>query len=292
MLRSMTGYGRAEASSALGLIIVEVQSINRKFLELSLYSLREFSRFDTEIRKMLTDELNRGQVQLKIQIVPNKKTYELNYQLLQNLKAEWVKIAKRLSYDSEEVTLSFLSDQAKSSSIYDLNKTDLEAVKEVLFQTVQKALKNLIHMKEKEGQVLKEDLTKRLALLEKGLKEVEKRIPEQKKSHETKLHATLDKFFQDKNESYERIAREMALFVEKTDVTEEIVRFKSHLSQMKELMNNTEKAKGRKMDFIIQEIQREASTLAAKSSDPKILTLSIDMRSLIDQIKEQNQNIE
>jgi len=291
MPRSMTGYGRAESSSSLGRLVVEMQSVNRKFLETTIFSPKEISRFDVEIRKRIAKSIFRGQVTIRLHLYPDDKSFAANLAMLKLLKKKWDGIAKELKLAKEDVDLAFLVQQSKSFSQIEALK-GVELFKKSLLQCLEKALVEMIKMKNTEGKTLAVDLKKRLLKIEKDLEKIAKKAPEASSRYQEKLQEKLDSIIGKLEENEDRALKEAVVYAEKIDITEEIIRFRSHLKQLKALFVSKELPLRRKMDFITQEIMREINTIAAKSSDATISTLVVEIKSELEKVREQIQNIE
>ena len=248
MPRSMTGYGRAECSSPLGRLAVEMQSVNRKFLDTTIFSPKEISRFDVEIRKRIAKSIFRGQVTLRLFLYPDEKSFATNLAMLKLLKKKWDTVAKELKLSKEDVDLAFLVQQSKSFSQIEGVK-GAELFKKSLLQCLEKAISEMIKMKNAEGKALAVDLKKRILKIEKNLEKIAKKAPEASSRYQDKLQEKLDSIIGKLEENGDRALREAIILAEKIDITEEIIRFRSHLKQLKALFISKELPLGRKMDF-------------------------------------------
>ena len=288
----MTGFGRAVCDANIGRLVVEIQSVNRKYLEVFVSLPKEFSRFENEVRKWVGLNLSRGQVSVRIHFLPNTQAIEQtlpDVETLRALKKGWEKIAKEVGVSSTSIDLSFLVNRMPSFSKLDsAQDEDLPSLK----SCVEEALKSLTKMKKIEGKALVQDIGSRLKELARMIEEIQKLSPEAVKRLRQKLKERMEEAFKPGAEVDDRLLRELALFAEKVDVSEELTRFHSHLAQFNELINEKEEAIGRKMDFLVQEMGREINTIASKSSEPGISRLVVDMKSELEKIREQIQNIE
>lgn len=296
MLRSMTGFGRATFLTERGKLVVEIQSLNRKFLDLSIFFPKEFSRFEVDIKKVISDQIFRGQVSVRMDIFPEEEqffSFLPDISFLKSLKKGWEGIAKELNFDPKEIDLKFLIEESKALSNINVLKDDaIKKWKNILVNCIEKALDDLIKMKVQEGLNLKNDLDERILKIEKILAEIEKRAPELPKQYRVKLQKKIEELFAANADIEERLVKEVAFFAERCDITEEIVRVKSHLLQFKKLLDSSEIEKGRRFDFLAQEMGREVNTIAAKSPDVAIGEGVIELKSELEKIKEQIQNIE
>ena len=287
----MTGYGRAEGPSALGRLVVEIQSVNRKYLEMTVFTPKELSRFEMEIRKRVAKSISRGQMSIRVHLHPDEKSFSANLCIFKVLKKHWSKIAKDLRLDEKSVDLPFLVNQSKNfSQLEDLN--NLESFRKSLLKYLEKALSAIVKMKNTEGRVLIEDIKKRFQRVEDNINIIAKKAPDATCAYQNKLKEKLESIFGKNEENEERAFREAILLAEKIDVTEEVIRVKSHLKQFKTLFTSKELSIGRKMDFLTQEMMREVNTIAAKSSDATISAYVVEIKSELEKIREQLQNIE
>ena len=291
----MTAYSRASASSPLGRLVVEIHSVNRKMLDLSLYLPRELLRYDIEVRKWLSQWLERGQITLRLTVQSEGFSGKLfsNYSLqLKALKDNWDKLAKELGYDpGKAIDLSFLVSQLQIVAAPD-TKEDEEAVRAALKSIVDDALQELLKMKEMEGKTLALDVQKRLKIIEENIAAIELKKEQPLVHYRKKLGDRMKEIGHLQGEAEERILREVALLAEKLDVTEELVRLRTHIEQFRRHLASQERAIGRTLDFLTQEMHREINTLGSKSADSEISSYVIKVKSELDKIREQVQNIE
>jgi uncharacterized protein (TIGR00255 family) len=289
----MTAYSRASAPSSLGRLVMEIQSVNRKMLDLTLQLPRDFLRFDIEMRKHLSTFLERGQVTLRLNIETaegESGSVSNEVDALKGLKNRWEKICRELRYDSKVLDLPFLVSQMSSTSTIGPQQEDL--LRETLKGLITQALQSLMQMKCTEGEALASDIKARLKTLEEKLLLIEKKKELPLLHYKKKLEERFKEIASLSQEVEERIARELVMLAEKMDVTEEIVRLRAHIQQFYHHLASKEKSIGRTLDFLAQEMHREINTLGAKSSDSEIASWMIGMKSELDKIREQVQNIE
>lgn len=294
MLKSMTAYGRASVNTKVGHFIVEIQSVNRKFLDVNVCLPRELNQFDIELKKWLLPYIARGQVTIKVNV-----TFEgavpfvvrPNLPLAKQLKQAWDEIAKELSLSPQEFQLSLLQDTEGLMS-YEENRGEEENYRQALKQTLEMALKGFLQMKIQEGAILESDISRRLETIRKSLKIIEEKQPFATKKYREKLVARLEELVPGHVENEERVLREIALFAEKIDITEELTRFHCHLTHFEELIDSQGLSVGKTLEFVLQELNREVNTMGNKSSDLEIARAVIDIKSELERIREQIQNIE
>lgn len=295
----MTAYGRASLTSPEGRFVAEIQSVNRKFLEINITLPKPFLRFEIEIRKWLAEAIGRGQVNLyltwrvedqdQIRITPNKA-------LAKALKDAWEQIAETLGIPAEEKIDLHLLSREKDLLFFEEELQNEEAYLKALKKVIYKALEPLIAMKEAEGQRLAQDMEKRLALLKKSIDAIEVNAPSMAEVQRKKLTERIEGLFGQSPEMEERIIKEIAFFAERVDITEEIVRFNSHLKQFSHFLHkplqNASDTRGKTFDFLLQELLREANTIGSKATDADIVHEVIAMKSELEKIREQVQNVE
>ncbi len=291
MLASMTGFGRAGLDAPFGKLVAEIQSVNRKYLEIFVSLPKEFSRFEQDVRTWVGEAVSRGQVSVRIHVIPSPgAALELlpDLEALKELKRGWEKIAKGLKCDPSCVDLPFLLLNSPLQQ-----KQRLAEDKDLgSFETcVKKALSALVSMKQKEGKALCLDIKERLLGLKKRWEAIRALAPNAVEKAKRSLSEKAKELLQSP-ELDERIAREILLYADRVDISEEITRLSSHFVQFREILDSKEKSVGRKMDFLIQEMGREVNTTGSKSPDPEISRLVVEMKSELEKIREQAQNIE
>ncbi len=294
MSKSMTAYARVSASSAMGSFVLEIHSVNRKGLDLSLYLPKEFLRFDVELRKILSSYLERGQVSVRLSFQTDSiKTPSSNFYLseLKKLKGEWERACDTLGVDKKSVDLPFLLSQIQLSTGLN-SKLEEEEFRSILQEALERGLADLLRMKQVEGDLLSQDIEERLHSIEQNLILVASRKEIPLILYRKKIEERLQEIATFNPELVERVAREVALLAEKMDVTEELVRLRAHMIQIREHLRPCKKSVGRTLDFLVQEMNREINTLGSKSQDSEISSLVIKMKSELDRIREQVQNIE
>jgi uncharacterized protein (TIGR00255 family) len=281
----MTAYGRANLTTSSGDWIVEIHSVNRKALEVQISLPPNLLFLDLEIRKLIAPYIVRGQVTIRINLT-NASTQSSLQPLLQ-LKKYWSDIAVGLGYDpNKEIGFNFLINQLGTQTF----QVDEAMILGDLNQAIKAALKPFEKMKIAEGKALLKDLEARTEIIGRAVKEIEQLYPHLKSRFEDRLVEKL-KTFQDQTPD-DRLLREIALFAEKIDVTEEITRLYSHAEQFQEKLISDDLGMGRTLDFLTQEMGREINTLMAKSGGTEISKKALLIKAEIDKMREQVQNIE
>ena len=291
-MKSMTGFGRSESDALFGKVIVEIQSVNRKYLEIYVSLPKEFARFENEIRKVAAEKVQRGLVSIRVHVFQNASAMAdllPDFSLLESLKKGWTSLAVKLGYSKEVVDFSFLMQQASEMSHAKLSKEeDFEPIRSCL----ENGLIALDQMKQKEGSNLAKDIGQRLKTISAAVTSIEIKSPDAVSKMRQKLKERMEGLFQPGTEIDERLLKEVALFAERVDITEEVTRFRSHVAQYEELLKSKSLASGRKMDFLVQEMGREINTMGSKSMDATIAHLVVEVKSELEKIREQIQNIE
>jgi uncharacterized protein (TIGR00255 family) len=293
VVASMTGFGRAEVNKDGITVRTEVRSVNSRYLDLTLRLPRSFSQREKEMKDIVRTFLNRGNLNITVKVehdsngvVPlkvNKSAAKSYYKLLNEIRKS-VKLREQVKL---EHLLTF-SDVLEPVDEEETDETEWELVQE----SVRMALESLNAMRVQEGSELAADLEKRIRWMDETLNEVEKlskeRIPEERNNLQERIaELVADKFTIDQN----RLELEIALLVDKLDITEECVRYRSHNKYFLEALNKNEAA-GRKLNFLVQEMNREANTIGSKSSDATIAHLIVGLKEELEKIREQLQNIE
>ncbi len=289
----MTAYGRADVTTQAGHFVIEIQSVNRKFLEVNVILPRELSQFDIELKKWLLPHLARGQVTVKVNAFFEKGLpliVKPNLPLARQVKKGWEEIGKALQIE-QPFDLSLLSS-IEGLLGYDDNREEEETYRQILKQVLLEALQRFLNMKRQEGAMLQLDITERLNKIRSSLKLIEEKAPHAPKKFRDKLIARIEEILPGRIENEERILREIALYAEKVDIAEEITRFYCHLAHFEELIQSSLLSVGKTLEFVLQELNREVNTMGNKSSDMEIARAVIDIKSELERIREQIQNIE
>lgn len=293
MLNSMTAYGRAEKKSDFGNVIVEMQSVNRKFLDLTISLPKEFSSLDVPVRHRISSLIKRGKVNVKVFVEfcgETPVTVRPNLPLVRQIKEAWELMEKDLHVvcGIDLKTLLQMPDvfqfstEGKSEEKWNL----------LIHEALDEALANAAEMKQKEGFAIQQDFESRLKTLRNALEEIQVFCPEVKARNKEKLKQTLSEVMDEGKEFEERLLREACLFAEKVDIEEEITRLTSHLKQFDERMKSSSEPVGKILEFLLQEMLREVNTIGSKAQDLRISNLVVQMKTEVERIREQLQNVE
>lgn len=292
MIRSMTGFGMGTLEEDGKSFVVEMKSVNHRYFDLNVKMPRTLISLEDRFRKVINTKVNRGKIDVFI-TQNNYEKEEIIAKFNKNIADSYVRCLEeiRSTYTAlDDISVSLI---AKFPEVISLKKNDedIELIWESLAIPFNLALELLVAMREKEGLSLKEDMVKRCNNVKKLLEEVELRAPQVAKEYKSKLEQRIKDMLNDSRIDENRIAMEIALFADKSNIDEEIVRLNSHLNQMIYTLNLDE-AVGRKLDFIVQEMNREANTISSKASDLELINVVINIKNEIEKIREQAQNIE
>ena len=291
MIKSMTGYGRAESENRDAKITVEISATNRRYLEVFLGLPRELNYLDKDLRELINKAVKRGriQVQIDLQSISDKAEFLVDIDLAKNY-IEALQVLREELGLKDQITLR---DILAYKDILSLQKSSLKdnGLQDSIAETLTRALQEFTKMREKEGAALQEDISKRLRMIDVKVKEIESLAPLALQRYELRLRKKLSELLSELPGNEDKVLREVAIMAERLDITEEIVRMLSHIQQFSDAMNSQD-AVGRLMDFLTQEMVREINTIASKSNDLDISRLTVEIRNELDKIREQIQNIE
>lgn len=293
MLKSMTAYARASLKKPIGQFVVEIQSVNRKFLEINSHLPQELMRFDGEVKKWVGESVSRGHISVKLFVDFDHLSpisVKPNLPLVRQIKSAWDKIADELGIP-QEFSLNLLKDQ-KDILLFTEEFEDAESYRLAIKEAVSLTLDELMKMKLIEGQELLKDINFRLEILQKAIEQIELLAPEATVKYRERLISKMNEVVPGFIENEERVLREVCLFAEKVDVAEEITRYKSHLKQFSDLLNSDSGTIGKTLEFLVQEINRETNTIGSKASNVEVSKLVIEIKTELERIREQIQNVE
>ena len=288
----MTGFGRSEVATEKRKIIIEMKAVNHRYSDVNIKMPKKLSIFESFLRNQLKQQVQRGKVDI---FVTCEDDTEQNISLKYNeeLAAEYVKYFKKMGDTFQLDHKVKISDLAKMPDVFVLedSTTDEEEIQKQLEEAFRLAIDDFIITREKEGEHLKQDLLKKLEGMLEGVSYIEERSPELIRAYREKLESKVKELLGNSNFDDSRIMTEVVLFADKICVDEETVRLKSHITNMVQLLNEGGFV-GRKLDFIAQEMNREANTILSKMNDISIVNKAIDLKTDIEKVREQIQNIE
>lgn len=291
-MKSMTGYGMALVKSENYMTKVEVKSVNSRYLELNLRVPKDFMSIEDKIRQEVKSKLKRGKVDLYLSYDvqnPDLQELSINKDLAKAYYRDMEDLRNTLEIE-EKITLKdivLLEGVLKKSST---NETDKELLNQVL-QTVRVAVENLDEMRIAEGENLKENLKTKVVNIEEIVEEIKLLAPKVIEENEKKLTENIYERLKEEDLDLPRLTTELAIMADKLSIDEEITRLTSHISQFNDIIKDTDSV-GRKIDFLLQEFNREANTIGSKTTSSEILKLVVNLKSEIEKLREQIQNIE
>ena len=291
MIKSMTGYGKGTANAEIGEVSIELKTVNHRFRDISTRLPMGLSTFETVIKKEMETTISRGKIDAFIgfETAQDVKSFEVNLPIARGYYDALTKLQKEFSLKAD-ISVSQMTSIRDVIKAKDL-EIDQDKLKELILTALRQALISLDDMRKTEGNALESDIKNRLLLIRNICKEVETKQPELARSYMEKLKNRISELTEDTNLDETRIIQEVAIMADKSDVTEETVRLDSHIKQFEELLN-TQGPVGRKLDFLIQEMNREVNTIGSKSGDSELSRGVVDMKAEIERIREQVQNIE
>ncbi len=291
MIKSMTGYGRGQNETGELTFSVEIKAVNHRYADIGIKSPRFLTPFETEIKKRVQKVLRRGKIDLYI--TQNHTEALTNRPVVDDLVAkayvEAFQALKQISGLPGEISLEFLAGQKDVMVMKDaeFSRDDLEGC---LYRAIDAALAAIQEMRKKEGEATATDIVARLDVLARTLLEIESLADRVPLEWQKKLHERLSRL-QENDGDPQRIAQEIAIFADRCDISEEVTRFNSHLSQFRDLLRSDEPV-GRQLDFLVQELNREANTMGSKSNDATLTRHVVTLKAELEKIREQVQNIE
>ncbi len=292
-MKSMTGYGRGNVSSETFSATVEIKTVNNRFLDINLRLPYELQSMEAELKKIITHRLSRGRVDVNLQ---TERTEEIVYELNRPLIAGYLSAIKQMQ---EEFSLSGEPDLnviARLPNVLQNPKNDLsEDFVEGIKNALVLALHELENMREMEGEILKTELGNLLSDIEHHLTIIEPESENVTEEYRQRLTKRIKEMLSKSDSQIEldqaRLAQEVAFLSDRSDISEEIQRLKSHIEQFRQIMNE-EKETGKRLDFLTQELNREANTIASKTQNLTVKESALSIKSAIEKIREQVQNVE
>ena len=296
MIRSMTGFGRGEYSDEVRKITVEIRAVNHRYCDIFVKMPRKYSFAEEQIKAAVKSRLSRGKIEVGV-MVDNFGQSDADVRLDLDLAGKYFRALNELSQKFEigELTGPSLSLLARMPDVIRTApaEEDEEEMLKCIMAAVDKAVTDICSMRETEGAKLVADISMRADIISDIRGRIETRAPEIEKEYAAKFKARIEELLDGACEvPQERIALEAAIFADKANITEELVRLDSHISQLREFLKGREDAIGKKIDFLIQEMNREANTIGSKSNDKEITSMMLDLKAEIEKIREQVQNIE
>jgi len=293
LIRSMTGYGKGESENQLYKLKIELKSVNHRYLDVNLKLPRYLIYLEEGIKKLIKEKINRGKVDVFV-------NFDFSDASSMDVKVD-IPLARSFKFALEELKTELEIDDTirlnNILSISDVIKTekkelDEDLVWETIKEATEEALDKILQMREYEGEQLKADIFNKLDNIEAISSRIEMRAPLVVEEYRGKLNERIQSILEEGTVvDPDRLAMEVAIYADKSSIDEELTRLKSHVLQLKAILSE-DGAVGRKLDFLIQEFNREVNTIGSKSSDSDIVKAVVELKSEIEKIREQVQNIE
>ena len=292
MIKSMTGFGAGDAETADFKVHIEVKAVNQRFLETNYHMPYSMNMFENQLTKKIKEYASRGKLDINIRF-QDLRDKAVTVKVDKGLVAAYGQALQEISSQLELSAPVTAAQIASYPDVLKLNEenADLEAAQPVLMQAMEQALESFVAMREAEGQNIQRDLLARIGTLENFVGELEKLAPEIVAAYRQRLENLLREYLAKEDIEESRIIQEVALFTDKVNYTEETVRLRSHFDQFRQIITAGAPV-GRKLDFLIQEMNREINTVASKANSAGAAQFVVDVKSEIEKIREQIQNIE
>jgi uncharacterized protein (TIGR00255 family) len=293
MIKSMTAYGKGDFPYADKRFLVEIKSLNNRYRDIIIRMPKNLQGFEKTLRTVIDSKIKRGRIEVFFQIESAREAPPYALELNMPLVDAYLKIFDQLSSRSgidQDIRLETL---LKMNDVVNVkpDTDDEEAMGKGLHDTLSLGLDSLVEMRRKEGAAIEIDLKKRLKRVDGFVREVRGRTAGIVEAHAIRLKENVEKLLQGIEVDADRIAQEVAIFAERSDITEELVRLDSHIEQFSEYLKMDD-AVGRRLDFLIQEMNREVNTLGSKASDGFVSRIVVEMKAELEKLREQIQNVE
>ncbi|HEY8361956.1 MAG TPA: YicC/YloC family endoribonuclease [Tissierellaceae bacterium] len=293
MLKSMTGYGRGEFANEYFNIIIEIKSVNHRYSDINVKMPRHINFLEEKIKKAVREKISRGKVDVYINLEYINDTavdVKVDIPLAKAYKEKLEQLIDELKLDENVKLFNILSLPEIIRT--EKKETDEELLWMPLKNALEEALEKIMEMKVVEGEAIKDDMLSKLSEIERLVDDIELRAPNVVLEYKNKLKDRIEELLGNEVKiDEERLAQEVAIFADKSNINEELVRLKSHINQFRKIVNEDD-AVGRKLDFLIQEMNRETNTISSKANDIFIANNVVLIKAEIEKIREQVQNIE
>jgi uncharacterized protein (TIGR00255 family) len=292
MLKSMTAFSRVQLSCDSGDIVWEIKSVNHRYLEPGFKLPEEFKMLEPEVRQILGQYIQRGKLDISLRYKLNRSapsSVRLNEEMVKNLRAVEQDVLK-IVHEGQSLGVS---DILRWPGVVEESEVDFKPLQDLALSGIEQALQQLLENREREGKALHEMIASRCQQVADIVEQVKQRRPEMMEAIRNRWASQLEDRLAQWSESADagRLEQELAILAQKIDVEEELDRLQTHVKEVQKVLGR-EEAIGRRLDFLMQELNREANTLSSKSQDAETTKLSVDLKVLIEQMREQVQNIE
>ncbi|MCR5447272.1 MAG: YicC family protein [Schwartzia sp.] len=288
----MTGFGSGAAEDDSYRVLIEVKSVNQRYLEIGFHMPHKIDAFAEGMKKKIKEYVSRGKLDVNVSLT-EKKDKTQSVRVDKNLAIAYHKALNELS---DLLHLPRPDDITQVAAFPDIikvedNEESFEGLEAVLAEAMDEALRNLTHMREEEGANLKQDFIDRLERMENMVEKIAGLAPQIVAAYRERLQKTLGELLSAEEIDQNRIIQETAIYSDRVNFTEEMVRLKSHFAQFRKILESNEPV-GRKLDFLIQEMNREINTTASKANNAEAAQIVVDVKSEIEKLREQIQNLE
>ena len=292
MIKSMTGFGRSTYENEGREYIVEIKSVNNRFTDINIKMPRNLNYLEEKIRKQILSNISRGKVEVSIQLNNNSdlgKKINLNT----DIAKKYIEELKKLSEETNIIDNINIMDVAKFPDVLNIriDEEAEEVIEKELFTALDSAINSFLDMRQKEGSKIKVDLENRIEVIKQKIEQISSISAGLVDEYIVKLETRIKELLKTDVVDESRLAQEVVIYSDKCSVEEEITRLKSHISQFLNLLNS-EIAIGKKLDFLIQEMNRETNTIGSKANNLEITNFVVDIKTELENIREQIQNIE
>ena len=293
MIRSMTGYGKQSLSIDGREYQIEIKSVNHRYLDINIKMPKTLSYLEDTIKKEISEKIKRGKIDVFITFENNSQEGK-NIKINKELAKLYINQLKELAQEEKISSNIEVIEIAKFPDILTIKVDEEdEKIKQEIMQTTQEATNKIIEMKNIEGQKIAQDLLQRISNIENKIMEISEKSTGLIQEYVVKLEKRIQEILKTEEIDKSRLAQEVVIYADKCSIEEEITRLKSHIYQFKNLISNNEnETKGKKLDFIIQEMNRETNTIGSKANNLEITNGVIDIKTELEDIREQIQNIE
>ena len=289
-MRSMTGYGRADYSNNGVNLVVEIKTVNNRNFDLNLKTPRAFIALEDAIRKTVQENVNRGRIDLFINFSDTREKstdIEVNIDKAISYYNASKLIAEELSLENDYSVSKIMKTP---EVVTDNSLSDVSEFEGVVKETVKKACQKLNEMRDIEGQKLVDDMLNRMIVIKGLADKISLRAPLVAKEYKEKLTTRIEEFLKDVKYDETRLLNEVAFYTDRVNIDEELTRLNSHIVQFREIVKNN--GAGKKLDFLMQEFNRETNTICSKSNDIEVTRYALELKNEIEKVREQVQNLE
>ncbi len=297
MIKSMTGFGRGQSQDAVRTVTVEIRAVNHRFCDIFVKMPRKYAFAEEKLKSEVKKQLSRGKIEINVSVDvfgASESDLRLDRELARKYYEAMTELKDELEFDSTAggISLSLIAkmpDVIKSAPA----EENEEEILACIMKATELAISDIVSMREAEGAKLAEDLLARADIVDDIRTRIAARAPQLEAEYANKFRERIKELLGGTAElPEERVALEAAIFADKANITEELVRLESHVEQLRGFINSDGEAVGKKIDFLIQEMNREANTIGSKSNDKDITNMMLDLKAEIEKIREQVQNIE